>query len=293
VPDKRQDGLDTPACHHPIFLAAWHAMNFLLAASLVAALYCMAWEYSTRRYLHGFSDAIMPATASQQEKVEAILNWMEHGPARRLADPSLPTSDRDPVDTLNYHSLLLVCGTATNAFINLADSGGLKARRLLLLDSRHMTKHVVAEVFIGGRWIVVDPAYRAILRGPSGELLTRQDLMSPGVFSTATGAIPGYDPSYTYSIAVHVRLSHLRVLEMPLRRALDRFVPGWEDEPALSLLLERRSLAWMIAAIGLFLFLVLARACLRWYAESRLALHPVHVREQARRAWHVFLSTPN
>src|SRR5208337_1370906 len=154
------------------------------------------WEYSTRRYLKGFSDAIVPASSSAQVKIEAILNWMAHGPARQEASPVLSSPDRDPTDTLNYASLLQVCGSATNAFINLADSTGLPARRLLLLDSHQMTKHVVAEVRIDGRWIVVDPSFRLMLRGAGGRLLTREELADPAVFSAATQGIPHYSPDY-------------------------------------------------------------------------------------------------
>jgi hypothetical protein len=90
--------------------------------------------------------------------------------------------DRDPTDTLNYDSLLRVCGTATNAFINLAVSGGLPARRILLLNSYQGAKHVDAEVLVKGRWIVVDPGFRTILRTLDDNTLTRDQLVSPAVF---------------------------------------------------------------------------------------------------------------
>jgi hypothetical protein len=117
---------------------------------VLLALLSLGWELSTRWYLQGFSDAIIPKSSSSQAKIQAILGWMANGPAREDLYGE-PVSDRDPVDTLNYASLLKVCGTATNAFINLADSGGLSARRLLLLDSRGPTVHVVAEVHVDGR----------------------------------------------------------------------------------------------------------------------------------------------
>jgi hypothetical protein len=137
------------------------ALSFLAAKRArrhhVAAVYATAWEYSTRRYLKGFSDAIIPAAASPEEKIQAILDWMAHGPARLRSGFVSSGQDRDPTDTLNYDSLLRVCGTATNAFINLAVSGGLPARRILLLNSDQGAKHVDAEVLVKGRWIVVDP----------------------------------------------------------------------------------------------------------------------------------------
>ena len=60
--------------------------------------------------------------------------------AGQLADLAI-LSARDPQDTLNYHQLLEVCGSATNAFLNLSRSTGLQARRLLLLTPE---KFVVA-----------------------------------------------------------------------------------------------------------------------------------------------------
>ena len=91
----------------------------LLILAICAAIYSVGWEFSTRRYLKGFSDAIVPATAPGDEKIQAVLNWMAHGPTRFPYGPSPDLPDRDPTDTLNYDALLQVCGTATNAFINL------------------------------------------------------------------------------------------------------------------------------------------------------------------------------
>src|ERR1700689_291628 len=126
---------------HLLFRITWFAVNVLLVASIFFAVYSAGWEFSTRRYLRGFSDAIVPATAPGDEKVEAILRWMQHGPTRLPYGPSALVPDRDPTDTLNYDALLQVCGTATNAFINLANTGNLEVRRLLLLDQNQMTKH--------------------------------------------------------------------------------------------------------------------------------------------------------
>lgn len=75
---------------------------------------------------------------------------------------------RDPEETLSYHSLLQVCGSASNAFINLALSSGLHARRLLPLNSKGSTTHVDAQVLLDGRRVVIDTAFRIILRGPDG-----------------------------------------------------------------------------------------------------------------------------
>ncbi len=276
---------------HRVFLAMWYAINFLLILSILAAVYSIVWEFSTRRYLKGFSDAIVPVTAPPEEKIEAIINWMARGPSRQALGPDTSSPDRDPTDTLNYNSLLRICGSATNAFINLADSGGLAARRLLLTDSNHITRHVVAEVLVDGRWIVVDPAFRTIPRGSDGKLLTSRDLTDPAIFSAATRNISGYNSAYTFDHTAHIRMSRLRFVGLPMRKALDFLLPGWEDSTTMSLLLERSSLAAMVFALVLVFFLSLLRVLLRWYGEKRMGFRPIRIREQVRRACLAFLDT--
>ncbi|MGH9714578.1 MAG: hypothetical protein ACRD5M_14885 [Candidatus Acidiferrales bacterium] len=276
---------------HSFYRTVWYTVNGLLVLAIVLAMYSIGWEYSTRRYLKGFSDAIIPVAAPPEEKIQAILNWMSHGPTREAAGPDGLAPDRDPTETLNYHALLQVCGTATNAFINLADSGGLVPRRLLLLDSHRLAKHVAAEVLVDGRWIVVDPAFRVILRGTDGKPLTREQLENPTVFAAATGKIRGYNPSYSYDLTVHVRLGRLRLIGFPIRSILNSVLPGWEDSPVVSLLVERESFAVLLMSTGLVVLLVLLRISLRWYGENRLGVHTLRMREQIRRAFGAFMDS--
>jgi len=57
------------------------------------------------------------------------------------------------------------------------------------------------------------------------------------------------------------------------------------------LLMERESLATMVAALVLVFFLGLLRVGLRWYGERRLGIQPVRVRQQIRRAVLAFVDT--
>ena len=278
-----------PMLAHKLFRLAWYGVNALLVVAILAALYSFGWEYSTRRYLKGFSDAIVPATAPGDEKVQAILNWMAHGPARLPYGPSPAVPDRDPTDTLNYDALLQVCGTATNAFINLTDTGNLPVRRLLLVDSHMMTKHVVAEVLVNGRWIIVDPAYRLVLRDAQGRTLTREELTSPQTFTEATQNIPAYDPTYTFGRTIHVRIGRIHFLGVPIRKIADSVYPGWDESTTMTLLVERESFAATVASILLVLFLCLLRISLRWFGERRLGVRRVRFREQLLRAGSAFL----
>src|SRR5947209_16108235 len=162
--------------------------------SVLATVYCAGWEYSVRKYLEGFSDAVVPDFIPDQDKINYILNWMGHGPPRIVAADPETLSNRDPEMTLNYKQLLTVCGSATNAFINLTRSSDLQTRRLLLLGPDDRVRLVVAEVLLDHRWVIVDPAFHVLLRDSQGRPLTRKELRDPAVLQEATMGLVNYLP---------------------------------------------------------------------------------------------------
>ena len=270
--------------NHPIVRACWLAVNVLLAVSLVAVLYSVGWEFSTRSYLKGFSDAIIPASDDTEQKVEAILQWMAHGPVRRSAADPGGLAGRDPEDTLNIQQLLQVCGTATNAFVNLAQSSGLHARRLLLLDQYRSSKHVVVEVLIGDRWVVVDPSYHFVFRLPDGHFPTRTELKDPAIFRAATQSIPNYPAAYSYESTEHIRLRRIPWIGQYLRGMFDFIWPRWEESINWTLLVERESFAMLVTSVFLLCFVLAARILLGWYCRSRLGIVRERLRDQILRA---------
>jgi hypothetical protein len=274
---------------YPAVRVCWYVVNVLLAVSLGAVLYGAVWEYSTQSYLKGFSDAIIPASDNPEQKVEAILAWMAHGPARRSVVDTGDLGMRDPEDTLNIEQLLTVCGTATNAFVNLAQSSGLHARRLLLLDEKRTSKHVVVEVLIDGRWVVVDPSYRSFLRLPDGRLVTRAELQNPDILRAATQAIPNYPQSYSYERTVHVRMRRIPIAGTYLRRILNYIWPSWETTINWTLLVERESFAMLVASSLLLCFAVAMRLLLAWYCFRRLGIRRIRLRDQIKRATQVLV----
>jgi len=281
-----------PESRHPIFRAVWWSANLLLALALLAVVYSGVREFSVRRYLDGYSDAIVPNFAPPEERVEAILDWMRAGPSRGIAANTATLPTRDPQTTLNYAQLLKVCGTATNAFLNLARASDLRVRRLLLLSRDGMTKHVVAEVLINQRWIVVDPSYRMIMKDANGHFLTRKELQDPAKFAQAVAAVSGYPPQYDYQSVAHVRLSRLPIGGRHLQKVFDFLYPGWEEAVDWSLLLERESFFYLVLAGVAFVLLLLLRQRLAWYADRRLRIARFHFREHMIRAGAAFFSTP-
>jgi hypothetical protein len=277
---------------HPIYLFAWYLVNCLLVLSILLAIYSIFWEYSTRRYLKGFSDAVVPLSAPDAEKVDAILTWMKLGPSRKIATDSLDYLIRDPTTTLNYQELLKTCGTATNAFVNLANTSQLPSRRLLLMDKNGNVVHVVAEVQMNGRWVVVDPAFRTAFRDAHGQFLTRDELTDPNILKQATEKLPDYLPEYTFDRTAHVRVARIPYIGNILRTDLSRGLPGWSDSLVWTFLLERESFAATVATLALVIFLLLIRLPLRWYGENRLGIQTLRAGKRFAQAAKTLLRGP-
>jgi hypothetical protein len=275
-----------------VFRAAWRTVNLLFAASLVCLAHAAAREWSVRQYLHGFSDAVVSASAQPDQKIDAILNWMRAGPARTVAARPDELSPRNPENTLNYRQLLQVCGSATNAFLNLSRSSGLQSRRLLLLTSDRKTKHVVAEVLVDGRWIVVDPSYRIVMRARDGHALTRKELQNPATFREATRLVPDYPADYSYDRYAHVRIARLPLDGFHLRKLLESISPGWDETLDWSLFLERESFFVLVITTMFASMLLILRFLLAWYADRQLRVPRFHFREHFLRATSAFLNTP-
>ena len=266
--------------------------NLLLAGALVTTASTGVWEISVRRYLKGFSDAIVPEAAPPQQKAEAILGWMLNGPPRLESAHPASLSPRDPQDTLNYRQLMQVCGSATNAFLNLSRSAGFPARRLLLLTPERTTKHVVAEVEVDGRWVIVDPTYRAFLKDGKGNLLTKRDLQDPEIFRQATSVLPHYPAEYTFDRYAHVRIAALPFKGTQVRRILDRVFPEWDEYVDWSLLLERQSFLYFFMSLNTLVVLVILRLALAWWADHRLRVPRFRLRVTLSRATAALFTSP-
>jgi len=155
-----------------------------------------------------------------------------------------------------------------------------------------MAKHVVAEVLIDGRWIVVDPAYRVILRRPSGKPLTRDELADPATLLEATRSIQRYDPELTYDHVAHVRLARLPILGPVFGALLSRAFPGWDALPIVTVLLERTSFAALVLAMLLTMFLVPLQVGLRVYGERQFGIRHRRICYQLLQACGALLKPP-
>jgi hypothetical protein len=227
-----------------MFRAAWWASNALLAVALLGLMYSGVREYSVRRYLDGFSDAIVPNFLPAEQKVEAILDWMRAEPSRGVATNPDESGRRDPQMTLNE------------------------------------------------RWVIIDPAYRVMMRDAKGRYLTRKDLRDPAIFAEATDAVANYGKEYTYDHYAYVRMARLPLDGLHLRRVLDWINPGWDEAVDWSLLLERESFFYLVLSATATIFFLIARGMLAYYADRRLRIPRFQLREHMIRVSTTFVSTP-
>lgn len=273
-----------------VVFVIWHLTSLVLVVACLAAVTSLVFELRTMSYLKGFAHAIIPLTAAPEDQVETVLAWMRQGPLRLRVGSEDSLDVRDPAVSLNYKELLQVCGSATNAFVNLMSGAGLDSRRLLLLNERREAMHVLSEVRLNGRWIVVDPALRAVFRGADGSLLTRAQLRDPGVFREAMQRIPGYDPAWTYERTTHVRVERIPYVGRALRAGLDRLNADWEEALGTwPLVLERRSSIVLVSTLGILVAAAVARAALGWYLEKRFGLEHIRLRQRAAEVVHAAL----
>jgi len=254
------------------------ATKFLIIGALALFAYGLVWNFSTRRYLKGFADAIIPLDGSPEEKTDALAVWFHHEPQRMdalLAGSGGPLNSRDPVYIVRNTRLLKICESSSNAFMNLAAASGLKVRRLLLLDKSGNVMHVAAEVQWGDRWVVVNPQQGLVFKDQRGRGLTKDQLRDPEVFRDAISRMPGYDSEYTFERTIHLRLARIPIFGKYLRTALDRFVPGWEEAMNWSYIAENPTLWLILVSIPLLFFAILSDLIVNRYDRKRRSVAPM------------------
>ncbi|MDT7896467.1 MAG: transglutaminase-like domain-containing protein [Armatimonadota bacterium] len=212
------------------------ALGLWFALSLVMAFLAQHQWLAQRAYLQGFAEAIAPLDGSPSEKVDALLRYFRHHPPRLKTDPN--DWDRESVTALRSSELLKICGSASAAFVFLARSLGIPARVLLLLNERGVTKHVTAEVWLDGRWVVVDPAFGMAMKDKGGRWLSKEELKNPESLRSATRNIPY---PYTFDRTAYINWRKLPLVGERIGRWLRRHGleerlgrPLWLDSPDLA-----------------------------------------------------------
>jgi transglutaminase-like putative cysteine protease len=223
------------------------ALGLWFALSLVMAFLAQHQWFAQRAYLQGFAEAIAPLDGSPSEKVDALLRYFRHHPPRLKTDPN--DGDKNPVTALRSSELFKICGSASAAFVFLARSLGIPARVLLLLNERGVTKHVTAEVWLDGRWVVVEPTFGLAMKDGNGRWLSKEDLRDLATLRQATRHV-AYPPDYTYDRTGYINWRKVPLVGQRLGDWLRK--RGWEERIGRPSVLDNSVLArlyfWLISA---------------------------------------------
>lgn len=214
--------------------------GLLCAVALVMALFSQIRCSVRWSYLRGFAESIVPLDGAPSEKVEALLRYFRHHPPR-LKTVSDEWREKPPVpEVLRHEELLRTCGSAAVAFVLLASSLGIPARSLLLLNERGVVQHVAAEVWLDGRWVVVDPVFGMAMKDKRGHWLSKEDLKNPETLRSVTRNVP-YPSNYTFDRTAYINWRKLPLVGERVENWLCRYGleerlgrPLWLDSPDLA-----------------------------------------------------------
>jgi tetratricopeptide (TPR) repeat protein len=110
---------------------------------------------------------------TDREKVEALVAWTNQNVRPQYAAPTEVISD-------NFYNIARrgfgYCDQVNHVFATLATFAGYQSRLLFLRDEDGVSPHTVAEVFLDGRWIVVDAWIGAVLHDEDGRLVSVADI---------------------------------------------------------------------------------------------------------------------
>jgi len=112
-----------------------------------------------------------------------------------------------------------VCGSATNAFLNLTRSAGVESRRSCWL-THSAPRNTVAEVYIDDAGSLLTQPTARLSRMLTAICFTRRNLQNPAFFARPP-ADPRYIPDYSYESYAHVRLAALPLHGFHIRWVLD------------------------------------------------------------------------
>ena len=113
------------------------------------------------------------------------------------------------------------CGSYSRVVHVMLDERGIRNRFLFLTDDHGSTIHTVLEVWMGGKWAVVDPSFGIVYRRPEGGYVSADELKDdPDLLRWNVRTVSGYDASYDYHAFTHLNWKKLPILMPALRIVL-------------------------------------------------------------------------
>jgi hypothetical protein len=252
---------------------------FLILALL--ASFAALWQWllfvEDNSFLDGICSALGVRDLGPEARAVRLYRWTstydDHIP------PSEPAARPGPYDSLTLRSIVdhrayysADCGLKARLLVALATRAGLKGRELRLCDSSHITRHVVCEVQISGRWVVFDPTIGLDFRRRDGRPATAAELRDPALLAANVIRAPQYNAHrWRFDHAERLHFEKLPLLGGLIRRLAPHLTGRPAEELALPAALDRprRVTAGGLAALAL---LALAAAGMAARRRRKLAV---------------------
>jgi hypothetical protein len=264
--------------------------RLLLALAFLCGLLAMgqlALFAGDNRLLDGVVAAVTKPGQAPEERAVGLFRWVSRydGGRTRLAGSPVPR-DRPPPcpgpltlvtapTVIRYRGHFREnCGAKVRLLVDLARRAGLPARPLRLCDADGVTRHVVCEVRLDGRWRVFCPMVGLDFRRADGTLATAADLRDPGLVAANVRRVPAFDAlRWPFTHPEHFRFEKkLPVVGTPLRRLAARLTGRPAEELALPWPLEQPRLLAAGGSAAVMLLLLSAAALLRRRALARVRI---------------------
>jgi hypothetical protein len=273
--------------------------RLLLVLAMLAGLFTV-WQLALfagdSDFMNGVCEAVLRPTPgaplTPEERAMDLFRWVSRydggrtRPAGAPAPRELPPEAPAPLTLVTSPTVIRYrehfrenCGAKVGLLAELARRAGLPARQLRLCDADGVTRHVVCEVRLDGRWCVFDPMVGLDFRRADGELATAVELQDPVLLASNARRVPAYDLrrwQFTHPGRLHFEKAPL--IGAAMRRLAARLTGIPADELARPWPLEQPRLVAAGSAAALALLLLSAAGLLRRRSRARVA---VARREQA------------
>jgi len=116
------------------------------------------------------ADKISKGAKSDEEKVLRIFSYIHD---------NLNAVGGQVVDKDTWNDLvrgIAWCDQQSWDFATLLSKENISARFVMLKDKEGVSPHTIAEVFLGGKWIALDPLYGLVFRKDNGNLVTLEEI---------------------------------------------------------------------------------------------------------------------
>jgi hypothetical protein len=255
--------------------------RLLLSLLAISSLLCL-WQLALFAVDSSFVDGICAVVARPdlpaEQRTLQLFRWVN-----TYDDDAMPSSAATPPRGLLTPRAMIEhrayfranCGSKAWLLAILARHAGLQARELRLCDAHHLARHVVCEILVGNRWVVLDPTVDLDFRRRDGQLATADELRDPVLLAINARRAEYYDRQlWQFTHAERLHFEKVPLVGGLLRRLASRLTGRPAEEIAVPAALEQPRLV-AAGSLAAFALLALAGTALLARRRGRATQHRV------------------